>query len=81
MKIEIHSKPTQEEYKTLERGKRGFVHPCLASIEQYDCEIIYNIPYKFFIVNYAHDVQGKYIKTLLTANVTDIVEILSKDGC
>lgn len=80
MKIEIQSKPIQDEYKTIEKGKRSFVHPSLSSVEQYDCEIIYNIPCKFFVVNYQRNNMGVYEKTLLTANVKDIIETLMEYG-
>lgn len=76
MKIEIQSKPTQDEFKIIEKGKRSFVHPCLAQIDNYDCEIIYNIPFKFFLVDYQRNADGIFERSLLTTNVKEIIETL-----
>ncbi len=73
MKIDIKTKPIQEEYVILEVGKRGFCHPSLKVLEYYDCKIVYNIPNKFFIVDYIRD--GN-LKTLLSSRVEFIIDIL-----
>jgi len=73
MKIEIQSKPIQEEYVVLERGKRGFCHPSLKAIEQIDCILTYNIPYKFFIVDYTRD---GILKTAISSRVDFIIEAI-----
>lgn len=73
MKIEIHSKPIQDEYVVLEKGKRGFCHPSLKAIEQVDCVLTYNIPYKFFIVDYTRE--GSF-KTAISSRVDFIIEVL-----
>ena len=75
MKIEIHSKPIQSEYIVLERGKRAYLHPKLKLVDDVDCVITYNIPYKFFIVDYKFE-NGKYTKTLISDQVDLIIEIL-----
>jgi len=75
MKIEIQSKPLQGEYITLELGKRSFLHPKLKIIDMFDCQIVYNIPNKFFIVDYKKEGQI-YTKTLLTTSVEFIIEVL-----
>ena len=73
MKIEIQSKPIQDEFVVLERGKRGFCHPSLKAIEQVDCVLTYNIPYKFFIVDYARE---GILKTVISSRVDFIIEVL-----
>lgn len=78
MKIDIKTKPIQEEYVILEAGKRSFCHPSLKVLEYYDCKIVYNIPNKFFIVDYNRD--GN-LKTLLSSRVDFIIDILlGKNG-
>lgn len=76
MKIEIYSKPIQSEYVILEKGKREYIHPKLKLLDNYDCLITYNIPYKFFIVDYNNE-NGKYTKTLISSQVDAIIELLS----
>jgi len=75
MKIEIHSKPIQSDFVVLEKGKRAYLHPKLKLLDDYDCIITYNIPYKFFIVDYKNE-NGKYTKTLISSQVDVIIEFL-----
>ena len=75
MKIEIHSKPIQEDFITLEMGKRAFLHPSLKAIENYDCKLVYSLDHKFFIVDYKK-VDGTYTKTLMTPSIEFMIEIL-----
>ena len=67
MKIEIQSRPIQGDYITLELGKRAFLHPSLKILDNFDCHIVYNIPNKFFIVDYKKENQS-YCGMTITDN-------------
>jgi hypothetical protein len=79
MKIEIYSKPLENNYIFLERGKRSLLHPKLKVIDFYDCSIMYYIHEKIFVVDYK-SIGGTYTKTLLTSTIDDIVSTLSEDS-
>jgi hypothetical protein len=75
MQIMINTIPIQEEYITLEKGKRSRIHPNLTVLEYYNCNMVYNVFNKFFIVDYKFE-NGKYSKTLISSQIDYLIEVL-----
>jgi hypothetical protein len=78
MKFDLSNRPSytnSSEWIVLDRDQRVNLHPLFKGVEEFICQVQFNIRLKCFYVEYAYNENtGKYDKGILSNSISNIVD-------
>jgi hypothetical protein len=78
---ELEQKSKEQEFVKFNRGSRKLIHPSFESIDNIDCEFIYNKHKRFFYVEYSPVINNNiknYTRSIISSNVEHIIKEIKK---